>query len=268
MGVHGYVSRGVHKVMKYLQRAVGSSHTSSRTPLRERLVLCMSLSVSLIASWSCDESATGDAPSTSEMSELTPLINSNTNWLLSCSEDTDCDQGEACSCGSCVIPCEEMRGCSIDPRDIGSPSVSCAIADPVYERDSCGDDYRGPMTAICLPQCESADDCPRDLVCYDRQCKRPRREGCVEARRCLEAGDGDPETCRALCSPEQMSVMNQSGEMSRLPSPEMLRACVDRCIETRDDAPEECRRRCMDCEERCRFLEFSPMECRSQCGSR
>ena len=63
---------------------------------------------------SCDQLASDDTTSSEDTIELTPLIDSNTNWLLSCNSNTDCDQGEICSCGSCVIPCEEMRGCRED----------------------------------------------------------------------------------------------------------------------------------------------------------
>ena len=232
--------------------------------------LCVSVLITFIF-WSCDEISSDDTASNTETSELTPLINSNTNWLLSCNEDTDCDEGESCSCGSCVIPCEETRGCSIDPRDMMSPRVACAMSDPVYELDSCGDDYRGPMTSICLPQCESNEECPRDLVCYEGRCKRPRREGCLEARRCLEEGRGGPETCRELCAAQEMVRMDNINNMSNMPpaaTAEDLRSCTNRCVETRSDEPEECQRRCMICEERCRFLDLSPMECMGYCQPR
>ena len=139
MGVHGNRRLGVHKVMKYQQRDGVSSmiYTSKCLSLREYLFFGLYLGVILIASWSCDEGSTDDMTSTTEAAELTPLINSNTNWLLSCNEDTDCDEGETCSCGSCVIPCEEMRGCSIDPRDMRSPRVACAIAARLWQISIC-----------------------------------------------------------------------------------------------------------------------------------
>ena len=151
-----------------------SNHISSlcsSTCLTQAVITLLVLLASLIFV-SCDQLVTDNTTDSNDTIELTPLIDSNTNWLLTCSSNSDCDDREICSCGSCVIPCEEMTGCSIDPRDVRAPQVDCAMSDPVYELDSCGDGYSRPMTPICLPRCNSEADCPSRLVCHEGTCKR------------------------------------------------------------------------------------------------
>lgn len=224
----------------------------------------------------CEEASTDSTTSALDPDEnggsaITPLIDSNTNWLLSCSADSDCDEGEQCACGSCVIPCAPEG--SEGPRcmtTMGYPapeSIECADAEPVSEVSSCGEDYTRPHASICLLACQSNDECPDHLLCHEGRCKRPRRgesRGCNDERECIEAG-GDPQRCRVLCEDSTEGMMSMS---SMHPSPPMgeLLECERRCTSEGND-PAGCRSRCAVCSERC-LLVSDPEEvqrCTMQC---
>ena len=83
-----------------------SNHISSlcsSTCLTQSVITLLVLLASLIFV-SCDQLVTDNTTDSNDTIELTPLIDSNTNWLLTCSSNSDCDDREICSCGSCVIP--------------------------------------------------------------------------------------------------------------------------------------------------------------------
>lgn len=103
------------------------------------------------------------------------LIDSNTNWLVSCSLGEDCGEGEECVCGSGVIPCEAERGCRIREENDHEIRVSCSGVDPVSESSSCGENYMRPLAPICLPECQTEAECPDLLICHEGTCRRPRR---------------------------------------------------------------------------------------------
>ena len=203
-------------------------------------------------------------------STVTPLINSNTNWLLSCSADSDCGEGEQCDCGSCVIPCSpvspEASRCATDMDHAEPELVECAEADPVSEVSSCGEDYSRAPAGICLLMCEMNDDCPDHLLCHRGRCVRPRRgesRGCDDALACVEAG-GSPERCRVLCEEELEGGMS----VEREPAPPMREflECERRCV-AEGYPPEACRSRCAVCGERCLLIENprEARECQMRC---
>lgn len=201
-------------------------------PLKlKALIRLLTLCGAWLALSSCDQLTTDLGVETAggvEMSSLTPTIDSYTNWLLSCSENEDCAEGEQCSCGSCVIPCEETSGCAIRAGDPRAPQVECSREGPVSELDSCGEEYTNVQ--ICLPRCQLNDDCPFDLFCDEGACRLPRRgkRGCEEARRCVEGG-GEPEACIESCP---------------VSGPEIIMECERLCVEM-GRTPEDCRRMCM-----------------------
>lgn len=204
-------------------------------------ILSLTCTTTLSLMWGCGEITTDLGESViggSEVAETVPLIDSNTNWLLSCVEDTDCGEGERCSCGSCVIPCEMGRGCRLRPGAPQPPQVECAMVAPVSDPDSCGEET-SDVGQICLPRCELTQECPADLICHEGTCKLPRRgqRACEEARRCVEGG-GDPEECL-------MSCPQGEDAMSRPPRPpEEVTDCARRCLAD-GNSPEDCERRCM-----------------------
>ena len=233
----------------------------------------LSKRIALVAQWlvmgsvvmfcSCEADLSGGGGDSSEV-DLTPLLDSNTNWLLSCSVDLDCGVGETCVCGSCVVPCDTDQGCRGRDEGDNTIRIACWDADPVSESTSCGEGYTRPMMPICLPQCEVETDCPDHLVCHEGSCKRPRRgevRGCEDTRRCVDAG-GSPERCSALCDEGEMP----SSRMRPPPPPEEeLFSCERRCIEGGGD-PGDCRARCAVCEERCLLMGGEASQCEQRCS--
>ena len=208
-----------------------------------------------------------------EESTITPLIDSNTNWLLSCSADADCEEGEQCSCGSCVIPClpmsNEMNHCMTALGHSQSEVVECAEVEPVSDVASCGEDYSRGHVGICLLACETNDECPNRLLCHEGRCVRPRRgesRGCGDARECIEAG-GAPERCRILCEDDMEGDMS----MERAPPPPVqeIVQCTRRCVEA-GYSRNACYARCAICAERCLLIEDSLDEqaCQTRCQRR
>lgn len=226
-----------------------------------------------IALSSCSNESQTSIDPNGDGTTITPLIDSNTNWLLSCSADSDCGEGEHCSCGSCVIPCAPMgmegARCMTTIDHPAPPVVECVEAEPVSEVSSCGEDYQSAQTGICLLACTTNDECPSHLLCHEGRCVRPRRgetRGCADERECVEAG-GDPERCHILCEEEFEGGMS----LERQPPPperEIL-ACEQNCIED-GYAPEDCRSRCAVCDERCPLLEEprEVQECEMRCMHR
>lgn len=228
------------------------------------------LGCGVFISTACNSSSNqSNSTSTLESSgeQLTPLIDSNTNWLLTCSADSDCDVGEHCACGSCVIPCapegNEGARCMTAMNFSSSESISCAIAEPVSEVSSCGEDYIRPHEGICLLGCQSDEECPDHLLCHEGQCKRPRRgesRGCDDERECIEAG-GDPMRCHVLCDDDPENQMGPPPP----PLMEEIDECERRCTSEGNEAP-QCRTRCAVCAERC--LLTSDLEEAERCAER
>lgn len=86
-------------------------------------------------------------------------VNSNTNWLLTCSDDVDCSEDSACFCGQCTTPCDSDAACDA----LGGGT--CTLQG---ERvDFCPSEPGG----LCLPGCESDDDCGESYVCVVDVCQ-------------------------------------------------------------------------------------------------
>ena len=59
-------------------------------------------------------------------------LGTNTNWLNTCGERTECEDDESCVCGVCTVQCQETRQCSdvhaattcrAAPWSLTSPSI-------------------------------------------------------------------------------------------------------------------------------------------------
>jgi len=242
--------------------------------LNDRLLLGLSVLMcgGLLLFAACDSSSGSLASSAlnAGSSGVTPLIDSNTNWLLTCSADSDCGAGEQCACGSCVIPCapegHEGPSCMTSMSYASPESVSCSAAEPVSEVSSCGEDYMRPHEGICLLGCDSNDQCPDHLLCHEGRCKRPRRgesRGCSDERECVEAG-GDPMRCHVLCEEDDLPEAERMGPPPP-PLMEELFECEHRCADEGNQV-ELCRSRCAVCTERC--LLISDPEGAERCAER
>ena len=79
----------------------------------------MLVSLLISCNTATDEDQMTVDPNSDELS-MTPLIDSNTNWLVSCSVDDDCGESGRCACGSCVIPCSPMSSEEFMQKSHGS----------------------------------------------------------------------------------------------------------------------------------------------------
>ena len=128
---------------------------------------------------SCEEENLSD---TNESSIITPLIDSNTNWLLACAEDADCDEGR-CSCGACIIPCQAEMGCRLNPEAEQAILINCRESEEILSDLTCGDDMPVTSGQMCIPACDADLDCPPTFRCRDNNCIPPPRmrdEACEE----------------------------------------------------------------------------------------
>lgn len=89
-----------------------------------------------------------------------PSAGSNSNWLLACDVDSDCQSG-ACYCGSCTSECESDADCDAlaDARCVES-------AQSAYQTQ-CRAASASP--GICLPRCEPGS-CDDGQACVDGGC--------------------------------------------------------------------------------------------------
>lgn len=259
------------KMLKlWFEKCINKSHGIEVESVTTSMICLVISALALSCNTATNEDQMSVNPNGDELS-ITPLIDSNTNWLVSCSVDDDCGESGRCTCGSCVIPCSPMSSegnlCTRAMDQSESEIVECAETDPVSMASSCGEDYRREYVGICLLRCEMNDECPAHLLCHEGHCVRPRRgesHGCGDERQCIEAG-GAPEHCRILCEDDREEAMS----IEREPPPPMreIANCVQGCVDAGYEA-EACRSRCAVCSERCLLIDDPPeaQECAVRCS--
>jgi glucuronoarabinoxylan endo-1,4-beta-xylanase len=91
-----------------------------------------------------------------------PQTGSQTNWLLSCQIDAECEAGLQCLCGACTLPCSKNEGCAeLD-------GTTCVAADNVGAIAQCSGN-KPTDSGFCLPRCGNGD-CPRGTACVAGVC--------------------------------------------------------------------------------------------------
>ncbi|HKO91883.1 MAG TPA: hypothetical protein VJU61_12055 [Polyangiaceae bacterium] len=100
-------------------------------------------------------------------------LDSNTNWLVSCQEDTQCSGSLRCYCGQCTQPCAQDTQCS---RLSGA--VCAESGDAV-----CG--QQASQGGLCVLDCSQDDDCGANFSCNAGQCVP------------LPTAPSEPRTCRS-----------------------------------------------------------------------
>ncbi len=158
----------------------------------------MTTSIALFLN-ACEDSTVSSIVNNEDTALITPLIDSNTNWLIACAEDSDCEQGGMCSCGACVIPCQSDIGCRRDPNDERAPRVDCRDSLSVLSDNECGGELMLTTEQLCIPQCEQNSECPATFECREGHCVPPPRmrdEMCEDM--CRNNGR-DPRRCYVEC---------------------------------------------------------------------
>jgi hypothetical protein len=100
----------------------------------------------------------------SSCSEPTESVSdgSNTNWLLQCTESTECGLDTSCTCGVCSKRCETNAGCGSLAR------ARCAEQADAAWLSTCSATPDG-TSGVCLPACE-AGTCEPGQACVSGAC--------------------------------------------------------------------------------------------------
>ncbi len=91
-----------------------------------------------------------------------PSGGSNSNWLLACDADQDCQNGAACRCGGCTRECATSADCD------GLADSRCAEVTENAHQSQC---RAAPASGfgICLPRCEPGS-CVEGQACVGGSC--------------------------------------------------------------------------------------------------
>jgi hypothetical protein len=93
-----------------------------------------------------------------KVGEPQPLFDSNTNWLLRCVDDGQCDGSLRCYCGICTKPCGQDAECAL------LSGAQCAESG----EGLCGE--QASAGGLCVLACTQASDCGDGFNCAAGQC--------------------------------------------------------------------------------------------------
>lgn len=108
--------------------------------------------------------------------DASPKTGSNSNWLVTCVDESDCARGGTCLCGAC------SRGCNDDLDCDSLEGAVCSTADDGAKSAQCG--ASEPERGLCLPACEPGS-CAEGRSCVAGACviaELPDAEFCDPAR--------------------------------------------------------------------------------------
>ncbi len=110
---------------------------------------------------------------------LGPSADSNTNWLMECSRDGDCDS-TSCLCGQCTVECTEQTDCGeLD-------GARCTMPE---DHDPCMTSAQA--APVCLRECESDADCGDRGDCLRGRCLPPPLDTATSDTVAVDAGVTD-----------------------------------------------------------------------------
>jgi len=87
-----------------------------------------------------------------------PTTGTNTNWMVHCSSDADCDGGISCLCSVCTKTCATTADCA------GSNGI---CAEPLSTLVACQEPDSAPL---CLATCTLDGDCLSNELCVQGTC--------------------------------------------------------------------------------------------------
>ena len=82
-----------------------------------------------------------------------------------CSSNTDCPATTQCLNGNCVDPCKGPNVCGMRSQCIVEKNQVQCRCPPGYTGD--------PFQRCDVSSCRSDVECPRNFICYERQCRDP-----------------------------------------------------------------------------------------------
>jgi hypothetical protein len=146
-----------------------------------------------------------------------PSTNSNSNWLVACSQDADCASDTTCACGFCVASCERAADCGQS-----RPEAACAPPGGQALDRLCGGAGQTPG-AVCLPGCAQDADCPQGWSCLEQACAPP---ACQEGTQVCASQLGLEGGFLYLCDEDGAWNPAQACELGCLTLDDAQAACV------------------------------------------
>jgi len=123
-----------------------------------------------------------------------PSPGSETNWMVRCSTNAECQADSACICGVCTSSCSIADPCP------GAPQRACAPTGSAAERAQCAN-AAGPSGGLCLPVCSA-----------DKPCGAGR---CIEGS-CVVEGASDDSPSAAGGSSGGLAPSADASELARV----------------------------------------------------
>jgi len=142
--------------------------------------------------------------------KASPKTGSNSNWLVTCGDASDCASTGACLCGACSRECNDDLDCS------SLEGARCSAIDDAARGAQCGGSE--PAVGLCLPRCEPGS-CADGQSCVDGACvlaELPENDFCDPARAASQADRAAEEQLLALLQQDRVagSTACASGETS------------------------------------------------------
>lgn len=142
--------------------------------------------------------------------KASPKTGSNSNWLVTCADESDCASSAACLCGACSRECSNDLDCS------SLEGAVCSTGDDVARSTQCGGTE--PSVGLCLPGCEPGS-CASGQSCVAGACviaELPEADFCDPARAPSQAERAAEEQLLALLQRDRIagSTACTSGEAS------------------------------------------------------
>lgn len=157
-----------------------------------------------------------------------PSFNSNSNWLLACEADADCDGELMCLCGVCSLACTDDTACT-------GEGLTCASDSGEALATQCNG-AEGPPDSLCLEACASDEACASGRICVDGACADgervdEREEGCESEGVTLPVGS-------TVCAPSPiglpgLATCTAGGTFEETP-------CEAGCLDPGDGTPAFC----------------------------
>lgn len=142
--------------------------------------------------------------------KTSPKTGSNSNWLVTCADESDCASGGECLCGACSRECSDDLDCS------SLEGARCSTVDDAARRTQCGGTQQS--VGLCLPGCEPGS-CADGQSCVAGACviaELPETDFCDPARAPSRAQRAAEEQLLALLQQNRVagSTPCSSGETS------------------------------------------------------
>lgn len=134
----------------------------------------------------------------------TPTAGTNTNWLVACEADAECDSALSCHCGACSKACTGDADCSV------YSGTSCVAVSERAAEALCAGSAK-PSAGLCLPSCEPGE-CASSQSCVLGACVPAPIPDSVFCSTVTEADEAARTLQDALIASVERTRINGGGE--------------------------------------------------------